>query len=436
MAGNHRAGGQPGLVPACGPVRRAVPGASGDRARAVPAARPAPARGRRQAGRKRCRACAIVRFAECLTKRQATRQNGLTAVCSGGEFYREQRSSSSGATPDLCVASLHKSSWATKPVAQATGRVCCWDGGDTLAGVRRRQDRPAVLDLRSVPDDRPGDAERRAAGARAGQCRSRLPVPARAGRARPRRPQRALRRARPQHAGRRAARACGRLLHLLEPQGGAAVLREARRPALVSLALRGIRKQRERHLYRCCAQPAHRAAGRPPARPVRAQRLSGRLELHLGVGEQQGHARGGAGRRRPGGRRALPAGRRDRRLGDRRPGARLPPELRLQHPDRRQRLRLLPPGPPGGPRPRSRPAERPADRELLARRARAGRDRRRRRRRPHQLLGLLREHRRRHQRGLREGVPRALPGQRADQRRRRVVLHRGQAARPRAAPRR
>ena len=92
--------------------------------------------------------------------------------------------------------------------------------------------------------------------------------------------------------------------------------------------------------------------------------------------------------------------------------------------------------PPGRGGARHRPAQARADRQLLARRARAGRDRRRRRRRPHQLVGLFREHRRRHQRGLRRGVPGALPGQRPDQRRRRVLLHRGPAARPCAAARR
>ena len=105
------------------------------------------------------------------------------------------------------------------------------------------------------------------------------------------------------HAARRMLAEQG-LVHVVgcytssSPQGGAAAFREARRAALVSLALRGLREQRQRRLHRCRAQPAHRAAGRAPAAPLRHQRLLPRLELHLGLGEQQDHARGGAVGRR------------------------------------------------------------------------------------------------------------------------------------------
>ena len=71
---------------------------------------------------------------------------------------------------------------------------------------------------------------------------------------------------------RRAAGPRRRLLHLVEPQGGAAAVREVRRAALVSVALRGLREQRERRLHGCGAEPAHRAAGRAPAAPPRHAR--------------------------------------------------------------------------------------------------------------------------------------------------------------------
>ena len=79
-----------------------------------------------------------------------------------------------------------------------------------------------------------------------------------------------------------------------------------------------------------------------PAAPLRHQRLLPGLELHLGLGEQQDHARGRAGGRRHRAGRALRPGRRARPRRHRRADPRLPPELHLQYPDRRSRLRLLP----------------------------------------------------------------------------------------------
>ena len=107
-----------------------------------------------------------------------------------------------------------------------------------------------------------------------------------------------------------------------------------------------------------------------------ATRLLRRLELHLGVGKQQDHARGGAGCRRPGARRALLPGRRDRlrrRRSARSSTAR--PSFVFNTLIGDLGLRLLPrlPRRIGGPR--ARPAARDAGRQLLALGAGADRDR-------------------------------------------------------------
>ena len=148
-------------------------------------------------------------------------------------------------------------------------------------------------------------------------------------------------------------------------------------------------------------------------------RLLRRLELHLGLGEQQDHARGGPGRRRPGPGRALLPGRRDRlRRGNPADPGRAS-RLRLQHADRRLGLRLLPRLPRRRPRQGRRPAARRAGGELQPGRARAGRDRARGLRRPRQLVGLLREYRHARQPGVRRRLPPPLPGGRPDLGRRR-----------------
>ena len=74
---------------------------------------------------------------------------------------------------------------------------------------------------------------------------------------------------------------CLWFLHLGEPQGGIAGVREAQESILVSHLLRRIRVLEERHIHRRCSQPAARELRSLDYKPGLQQVLHCRVELHL-----------------------------------------------------------------------------------------------------------------------------------------------------------